>query len=53
MPKPQYVNQEKTTYAELSIEEKEEFRMIRQDYKQQFDLYERQRAILASLRAYI
>jgi hypothetical protein len=53
MPKPQHVNQEKTTYAELSIEEKEEFRMMRQDYKQQFDLYERQRAVLASLRAYI
>ena len=33
MPKPQHVNQEKTTYAELSTEEKEEFRIIRQDYK--------------------
>jgi hypothetical protein len=53
MSKPQQVNQEKTTYAELSTEEKEEFRMMRQDYKQQFDLYERQRAALASLRAYI
>jgi hypothetical protein len=53
LPKPQNVNREKTTYAELTTEEKEEFRMMRQDYKQQFDLYERQRAALASLRAYI
>jgi hypothetical protein len=32
---------------------REEFRMMRQDYEQQFDLYTRQRAALASLRAYI
>jgi hypothetical protein len=34
LPRPQRVNQNRTTYAELSVEEKEEFRMMRQDYKQ-------------------
>jgi hypothetical protein len=52
-PRPQDVNQEKTIYAQLTPDEKEEFRMMRQDYKQQFTLYERQRTALASLRAYI
>jgi hypothetical protein len=31
LARPQQVNQDKTTYAELSKEEKEEFRMLRQD----------------------
>jgi hypothetical protein len=40
-PTPQQVNRDKTAYADLSVDEREEFRIMRQDYKQQFDLYER------------
>jgi hypothetical protein len=32
MPRPQQVNRDKTTYAELSVEEREEFRQSR-DHK--------------------
>lgn len=53
LPKPQDINSEKATFGLLTPEEREEYRVLRQDYKWQRDLYDRRDNALSSLRTYI
>jgi hypothetical protein len=52
-PTPKDVNQEISAYGQLSADEKEEYRILRQDYRRQLDLYDKRESALSSLRAYI
>jgi len=52
-PKPKDINNQAATYGQLSQEEREEYRIIRQDYKWQRDLYDRRDNALTSLRTSI
>jgi transposase InsO family protein len=52
-PQPSDVNDQVATFGLLSQEEREEFRILRQDYKWQRDLYDRRDNALASLRTSI
>jgi len=49
-PQPKDVNDQVNTFGQLSQEEKEEYKLLRQDYKWQRDLYDRRDNALASLR---
>jgi len=53
LPQPKDINVQATTFGQLSQEEKEEYKLLRQDYKWQRDLYDRQDNALASLRTSI
>lgn len=52
-PQPKDVNAQASTFGQLSHEEREEYRVLRQDYKWQRDLYDRRDNALASLRTSI
>jgi hypothetical protein len=52
-PKPTDINAEISTFGQLSQEEREEYRMLRQDYKWQRDLYDRRDSALSSMRTSI
>src|SRR5947209_9686608 len=49
-PKPTDVDPQKDTYALLTGEEREEYRMLRQDYKWQRELYDKRDSALSALR---
>jgi hypothetical protein len=53
LPRPMDVNIYATTFGLLSPQEREEYRILRQDYKWQRDQYDRQDNALASLRTSI
>jgi hypothetical protein len=53
LPRPMDVNIYATTFGLLSQQEREEYRILRQDYKWQRDQYDRQDNALASLRTSI
>ena len=52
-PRPEDVNPAHTTLAQLTNEEKEEYQLLRFNYKRKITIYDRQKAALASLRTYI
>src|SRR5271156_1396303 len=52
-PQPSDVNAEAATLGHLSQEEREEYRILRQDYKCQRDLYDKPDNALSSLRTFI
>ena len=52
-PQPSDVNAQATTFGQLTQEEREEYRMLRQDYKWQRDLYDKRDNALSSLRTSI
>jgi len=52
-PIPQHVNRDKTTIAQLSEAEKEQFEFLRFDYHRQISIYDRKKATLASLQTTI
>src|SRR5271155_2244237 len=52
-PQPRDVNAQAATFGQLTQEEKEEYRILRQDYKWQRDLYNKRDNALSSLRTFI
>ena len=52
-PQPKDSNDQISTFGQLSQEEREEYRILRQDYKRQRDLYDRRDNALASQRTSI
>ena len=52
-PTPDKVNIEKTTSSQLIVEEREEYKILRQDYKCQLDQYDKNKSTLSSLRTSI
>ena len=53
LPRPEDVNPAHTTLTQLTDEEKEEYQLLRFNYKRKITIYDRQKAALASLRTYI
>jgi hypothetical protein len=52
-PQPKDVNDQASTFGQLTQEEREEYRILRQDYKWQRDLYDKRDNALSSLRTSI
>jgi hypothetical protein len=52
-PQPRDINAQAATFGQLTQEEREEYRMLRQDYKWQRDLYDKRDNALSSLRTFI
>ena len=52
-PQPKDFNDRAAAFGQLSQEEREEYRILRQDYKWQRDLYDKRDNALASLRTSI
>jgi hypothetical protein len=52
-PQPRDVNAQAATFGQLTPEEREEYRILRQDYKWQRDLYDKRDNALSSLRTII
>jgi hypothetical protein len=49
LPRPEDIHPEATSYRQLSTEEKDDYKMLRQDYKLDLDRYTRKRNALSSL----
>jgi hypothetical protein len=49
LPRPEDVNADITSYGRLSAEEKDDYKMLRQDYKLELDRYTRKKSALSSL----
>jgi hypothetical protein len=52
-PTPVQVNPQKTTISELTAEEREEYKILRQDHKRQLNQYDKKKSALSSLRTSI
>lgn len=52
-PEPKNVNAQATTFGQLNQEQREEYRILRQDYKWKRDLYDKRDNALSSLRTSI
>jgi hypothetical protein len=52
-PTPTQINTQKTTVGQLTAEEREEYKILRQDYKWERDQYDKKDAALSSLRTAI
>jgi hypothetical protein len=49
LPRPENVNPAISSYGQLSAEEKDDYKMLRQDYKLKLDRYTRKKSALSSL----
>jgi hypothetical protein len=49
LPRPEDVNPDISSYGQLSAEEKDDYKMLRQDYKLELDSYTRKKSALSSL----
>jgi hypothetical protein len=52
-PRPENINAQTHTFGQLTPDEKEEYRLLRQDFKRQLELYDRRDNSLSSLRTFI
>ena len=53
LPRPEDVNPDISTYRRLTAEEKDDYKMLRQDYKLELDRYNRKKSALSFLYSHI